>query len=140
MLRQFLLSGAVSICNIAIHAAVMTAVVWAARTAATKELLLPGARLTAVMICIVSLMIAHVMEVIVWSLAYAIVDTAPTTVPPKKPARDAIANTAKAANGTAGSPATLWPAPEQWVHRFDGALTLRHIVETTMVGSQQSTL
>jgi hypothetical protein len=79
MLRQFLLSGAVSICNIAIHAVVMTVVVWAARTAATRELLLQGARLTAVMICTVSvLMIAHVLEVFVWSLAYAMVDAAPT--------------------------------------------------------------
>src|SRR5262245_26141329 len=78
MLRQFLLSGAVSICNIAIHAVVMTVVVWAARTAATKELLLQGARLPAVMICTVSvLMIAHVLEVIVWSLAYAMVDAVP---------------------------------------------------------------
>ena|SRR5262245_16760163 len=79
MLRQFLLGGAVSICNIAIHAVVMTVVVWVARTAATRELLLQGARLTAVMICTVSvLMIAHVLEVIVWSLAYAMVDLAPT--------------------------------------------------------------
>src|SRR5262245_40830704 len=79
MLRQFLLGGAISICNIAIHAVVMTVVVWAARKAATRELLLQGARLTAVMICTVSvLMIAHVLEVIVWSLAYAMVDAAPS--------------------------------------------------------------
>ena len=75
MLRQFLLSGAVSICNIAIHAVVMSVVVWAARMTVGKH----HVRLIAVMICTVSvLMVAHVLEVIVWSLAYAMVDAAPT--------------------------------------------------------------
>ena len=33
MLRQFLVGTAVSVCNIAIHAMVMAAVIWAARIA-----------------------------------------------------------------------------------------------------------
>jgi hypothetical protein len=79
MLRQFLMGGAVSVCNIAIHALVMTAVVWAARTAGSKNAPRRWLRLLTVMIATVSvLMAAHASEVIVWSLAYAIVDAAPS--------------------------------------------------------------
>ena len=78
MLRQFLVGGAVSVCNIAIHALVMTAVVQVARIAGAKDTLRQSLRLIAVMIATVSvLMLAHACEVIVWSLAYAIVDAAP---------------------------------------------------------------
>jgi Ion channel len=78
MLRQFLVGGAVSVCNIAIHALVMTAVVGVARAAAAKDTLRQSLRLIAVMIATVSvLMAAHASEVIVWSLAYGIVDAAP---------------------------------------------------------------
>ena len=78
MLRQFIVGGAVSVCNIAIHALVMTAVVGVARTAAAKDTLRQSLRLMAVMISTVSvLMAAHASEVIVWSLAYEIVGAAP---------------------------------------------------------------
>jgi Ion channel len=78
MLRQLLVGGAVSACNIAIHALLMTAVVWVARSVAEKETPRQSWRLIAVMIATVSvLMVAHVCEVVVWGLAYAIVGAAP---------------------------------------------------------------
>jgi hypothetical protein len=79
MLRQFLVGAAVSLCNIAIHALVMAAVVRVAQMAGAKEASRQWLRLIAVMIATVSvLMAAHACEVIVWSLAYAIVDAAPS--------------------------------------------------------------
>jgi hypothetical protein len=74
MLRQFLVSIAVSFCNIAIHAIVMTAVLWAARVASERTTSHQSLRLIAVMTATVSvLMAAHIAEVVVWSSAYAIV-------------------------------------------------------------------
>jgi hypothetical protein len=78
MLRQLLVGIAVSVCNIGIHALVMTAVVRVARSATAKERS-GQARLVAVMIATVSvLMLAHIAEVIVWALAYAMVDAVPS--------------------------------------------------------------
>jgi hypothetical protein len=78
MLRQLLVGAVVSGCNIAIHALVMTAVVWSARIAVAKSTSRESLRLIAVMIATVSvLMLAHVSEVIVWSVSYAIVGVAP---------------------------------------------------------------
>ena len=77
MLRQFLTGGAVSVLNISLHALVMTAVVRVAQMAGARKTSRPSLLLIAVMIATVSvLMAAHVSEVIVWSLAYAIVDAA----------------------------------------------------------------
>jgi hypothetical protein len=77
MLDQFLLGGVVSISNIIIHALVMTTVVRATRSVGAKTLH-PLLLLTGVMITVVSvLMTAHTSEVLVWSLAYMIVDAAP---------------------------------------------------------------
>jgi ion channel len=79
MLRQILVGAGVSICNIVIHALVMTAVVRVAHKAAARETAHPAALLITVMVATVSvLMAAHLSEVIVWSLAYAVVDAAPT--------------------------------------------------------------
>ena len=73
MLRQLLVGIVVSACNIAIHALVMSAVVRVAHS--ELERLRP---LTGVMLATVSvLMLAHILEVIVWSLAYAVVGAAP---------------------------------------------------------------
>ncbi|KLK93443.1 metal transporter [Microvirga vignae] len=81
MLRQLLLGGAVSLGNIAIHAAVMATVVGTARRALKWEPRRSQAWLAAVMVATVGvLMIAHVAEVIAWSLAYAILDAAPAGV------------------------------------------------------------
>jgi len=77
MLRQFLVSIAVSLGNIAIHAIVMAAVLWVARLADERSTPRQSLRLVAVMIATVSvLMAAHIVEVVVWSLAYAMVGIA----------------------------------------------------------------
>ena len=78
MLRQLLVSIAVSVCNIAIHAIVMAAVLWVGRVASERATSHQSLRLIAVMTATVSvLMAAHIVEVIVWSFAYAIVGIAP---------------------------------------------------------------
>ena len=78
MLRQLLVGAGVSIGNIVIHALVMTAVVRVAHRVAARETAHPAALLISVMVATVSvLMAAHLSEVLVWSLAYAIVDAAP---------------------------------------------------------------
>jgi hypothetical protein len=78
MLRQLVIGGLVSFCNISIHALVMTIVVAVARRASVARTSHPGLRLTGVMIAAVSvLMGAHTCEVMVWSLAYFIVGAAP---------------------------------------------------------------
>ncbi len=78
MLRQFLMGGAVSTCNIVIHALVMTAVVRGSQTAALKVTARPNLILIAVMVATVSiLMAAHTSEVIVWSFIYGLVNAAP---------------------------------------------------------------
>ena len=78
MLRQFLVGGAVSLCNIVIHALVMAAVIRVMEIADATETSRPRLLLIGVMIVIVSvLMTAHASEVIVWSLAYALVSAAP---------------------------------------------------------------
>ena len=79
MLRQLLVGSAVSACNIVIHALVMVAVVSVARMVGTKHTLHPWLFLIAVMVATVSvLMIGHASEVLVWALAYALVNAAPS--------------------------------------------------------------
>jgi hypothetical protein len=78
MLRQILVGGGVSVVNIAIHALVMTILVWVARAVSAHNKSHPAVFLMAVMISTVSvLMAAHAVEVIVWALAYLIVGAAP---------------------------------------------------------------
>ena len=78
MLKQFLVGGIVSICTITIHALVMTAVVRVAQATSANRTSHPSLLLISVMIATVSvLMTAHASEVMVWSLAYFIVDAAP---------------------------------------------------------------
>ena len=78
MLRQLLVSVAVSACNIAIHAIIMAAVLRAARIADERATSHSSLRLIAVMIATVSvLMAAHIAEVVVWSFAYMMVGIAP---------------------------------------------------------------
>jgi hypothetical protein len=77
MLRQLLLGGAVSLGNIAIHAAVMAAVVGTARRALKWKYRRPQVWLAAAMVTTVGiLMVAHVAEVGVWALAYGMVEVA----------------------------------------------------------------
>jgi hypothetical protein len=78
MLRQYLVGAAASVCNIAIHALVMVAVIRAARFADELVTRHQTLRLIAVMIAAVTvLMIAHLAEVLVWSLTYVMFDVAP---------------------------------------------------------------
>jgi hypothetical protein len=78
MLRQLLFGAAVSVCNIVIHALVMAAVVRVVQMTEMKSTSRPWLLLIMVMVATVSvLMAAHAAEVIVWSLAYALVDAAP---------------------------------------------------------------
>ena len=84
MLRQFLFGGAVSRVNIALHALVLTMVVQVAQRARVlyksraHDKSHPSLFLIVVMIPTVTiLMLAHTLEVIVWSLAYLLVDAAP---------------------------------------------------------------
>jgi len=78
MLRQLFSGGAISLGNIAIHAVLMAAVVEAARRALNWERVRRPARLVAVMVATAGmLMVAHLAEVIAWSLAYAVLDVAP---------------------------------------------------------------
>ena len=78
MLRQYLVGAAASVCNISIHALVMVAVIKVARTADELATSHQSLRLIAVMIATVTVfMIAHLAEVLVWSLIYATVSAAP---------------------------------------------------------------
>jgi hypothetical protein len=73
-----LVGTAVSSCNIVIHALVMTTVVRVTRIVGANGTFHPWLFLITVMIAAVAvLMMAHTLEVMVWSLAYAIVDAAP---------------------------------------------------------------
>jgi hypothetical protein len=89
MLRQLLVGGAVSVCNIAIHGLVMATVVeMASRIVGAKHTVWQSLRLTIVMVAIASiatvpvLMVAHISEVLVWSLAYVLVSAAPAGADP----------------------------------------------------------
>jgi Ion channel len=78
MLRQILLGGAVSLGNIAIHAVVMATVVNTAQRALTWKRHRSQVWLIAVMVATVGvLMVAHVAEVVAWSLAYGLLDVVP---------------------------------------------------------------
>ena len=78
MLRQYLVGIAASGCNIAIHALVMVTVIRVARAADEMATAYQTLRLIAVMIATVTvLMIAHLAEVLVWSLTYLIFGVAP---------------------------------------------------------------
>ena len=78
MLGQLLLGGGVSVINIAIHAATMVVIIRIGRAELAKS---PSQRvwdLIVVMIVTVTiLMVAHVVEVVVWAVAYAAVGVAP---------------------------------------------------------------
>jgi hypothetical protein len=86
MLRQLLVGSAVSLCNIAIHGLVMATVVqMSSRIVGAKDTVRQSLRLTIVMASIATvpvLMVAHFSEVMVWSLAYVIVDAAPAGADP----------------------------------------------------------
>src|SRR5690349_3869282 len=77
MLRQLAFGCTVSLANIAVHAIAMILVIRVARSAAARWLSRPTLRLATVMIGTVAvLMAAHLCEIVIWSLAYAVVDAA----------------------------------------------------------------
>ncbi|NWG23698.1 MAG: two pore domain potassium channel family protein [Pseudorhodoplanes sp.] len=77
-LRQALVGGSAAICNIAIHALIMTLVIQAAQTASALRVSHRSVYIAGVMIAVVSvLMAAHAIEVLVWATIYAIVGAAP---------------------------------------------------------------
>jgi Ion channel len=78
MLLQLLVATGASICNIAIHSLLMTAVVRASRSTASMDIAHPALFLACIMIVtVLVLMGAHMCEVFVWALAYLIVGAAP---------------------------------------------------------------
>jgi len=78
MLRQIAFGSTISLANISVHAMAMVVVIRAARNVASKCLSLPTLRLSIIMIATVAvLMAAHMCEVAVWSLAYALVQATP---------------------------------------------------------------
>jgi hypothetical protein len=78
MLRQYLVGASAGVCNIAIHALVMVSVINVTRIVDELATRYQTFRLIAVMISAVTvLMIAHLAEVFIWSLTYAIFGVAP---------------------------------------------------------------
>jgi len=78
MLRQFLFGGAVSTANICLHALVMTILVQVARNASARSKSQASQHLVLVMVpTVLVLMITHALEVVVWGIAYWLVDAAP---------------------------------------------------------------
>ena len=78
MVRQLLVGGGVSVVNIAIHALVMTILVWVARAVSADNKSHPAVFLITVMIStVLVLMAAHAVEVFVWASAYLIVGVVP---------------------------------------------------------------
>jgi hypothetical protein len=78
MLRQLLFGGAVSLGNIAIHAVTMLAIVRSRGAVYANVPTHPALRLVAIMVAAVSiLMAAHLVEVAVWAIAYALAGATP---------------------------------------------------------------
>src|SRR5215468_2050237 len=78
MFYQMAAGAAISASNIVIHALIMAMVLWVTRVVGAKTSWHPRLLLIAIMCATVSvLMLAHACEVIVWSVAYAILDVAP---------------------------------------------------------------
>jgi hypothetical protein len=83
MLRQLMVGGLVSVCNIGIHALMMTTIVGVARAAGLTKRphpsWFPSLFLICVMVSTVSvLMITHALEIFVWAFTYLIVGLAPS--------------------------------------------------------------
>ena len=79
MLRQFLVGGLASVCNIAIHALVMMTVIQVARGIAQHYERTRPSILVVMMAATVSvLMAAHIAEVFVWALTYLLVAAVPS--------------------------------------------------------------
>ena len=79
MLGQLLVGVTVSSCNIVIHSLVTATLVRVIQRVADKDSLHPWLLLIAIMSAAVAiLMMAHISEIMVWSLGYAVINAAPT--------------------------------------------------------------
>jgi hypothetical protein len=77
MLRQIMFGATVSLINIAIHALMMMLILRARAAVHANAPSRPWLRLVGVMIAAVAmLMTAHLLEIGIWSIAYALVDAA----------------------------------------------------------------
>jgi hypothetical protein len=75
MLRQYLVGSSVTAINILIHASITVIVVRVARATGLRKTRYPWSRLLAVMIATAAvLIVAHTLEVAVWSAAYSLVN------------------------------------------------------------------
>jgi Ion channel len=75
---QFLVGGSVSVINIMIHALITLVAIGIARRAGLQRTSRPRLHLMTVMVVTaLVLMIAHTVEIIIWSLSYAVVGAAP---------------------------------------------------------------
>jgi hypothetical protein len=78
MLRQLIFGGVVSIGNIAIHAMAIMVIIRARGAIHANVPTHPALRLVGIMIATVSmLMVAHLVEVAIWSIAYSLAGAAP---------------------------------------------------------------
>jgi hypothetical protein len=78
MVIQLLVGSLVSVSNIMVHALATVAAVTIARRAGRKPAPRPRLHLMTVMVAtVLMLMLAHVIEIVVWSLSYAIAGAAP---------------------------------------------------------------
>src|SRR4051812_22050520 len=78
MAAQFLVGSIVTVINIMIHALVTVGVVYIARSAGLRHTKQPRFHLMAVMVAVAAaLMVAHTLEIVVWTLAYAMIGAAP---------------------------------------------------------------
>ena len=78
MLRQLVIGAAVSLGNIAIHAAMMIAIIRAKSAIHANVWQHPNLRLIGIMVATVSmLMAAHLIEVAVWAIAYWLAGATP---------------------------------------------------------------
>jgi hypothetical protein len=78
MLRQVLVGSSICVLNIVIHALLTVTTIHVARVFSKKNASYPWLHLVTVMIATVFvLMGAHMLEVFVWSIAYAAVDAVP---------------------------------------------------------------
>ena len=78
MLRQLIIGGAVSLCNIAVHAATMMMIIRSRGAIHANVPTHPALRLVGIMIAAVSmLMVAHLVEVAIWSIAYSLAGATP---------------------------------------------------------------
>jgi len=78
MVIQLLVGSFVSVINIMVHALATVAAISIARRAGFKPALRPRLHLMSVMVAtVLVLMLAHTIEIVVWSLSYALVGATP---------------------------------------------------------------